>query len=257
MADAVEHRPETGEARETQHLVSSHYDTRVRDLSLSKRIQAPLLAGATIAFARTIGPTWRFDVLGEQHVMRVHASGRRVIYAFSHRGLFPLLWWARNRGTVVLSSTNFDGEWSSRAVRGMGFKSARGSSTRGGLKGLLRMAEIMAEGYDAGFAVDGPRGPRFIAKPGPVLLARRTKSAIIALHVFSESAYTFEKAWDLFQVPYPFSRVSMVHAPPVEVPSNADRDTIEHKHAELQQQLDRARETAENWFRLSANEQAR
>ena len=247
---------ESGDARETQQI-GSHYDTRMRRLPFSRRIQVPILAGLTIAVTRAIGPTWRFDILGEQHVSRVHASGRQVIYAFSHRGLFPLLWHARNRGIVVLSSTNFDGEWSSRAVRGMGFQSARGSSTRGGLKGLAQMAAIMAHGYDGGFAVDGPRGPRYVAKPGPVLLARRTGCAIIALHAYSKSAYTFEKAWDLFQAPYPFSRVAMVLSPPVDVPPDANRDAIERKHAEMQEQLDRVRETAENWFASSAAEQNR
>jgi lysophospholipid acyltransferase (LPLAT)-like uncharacterized protein len=246
----------SGAEREKQPQ-TTHYDTRLVRLPLSRRIQVPVIAGAALALVRLIGPTLRFEEPGYQHVERVYAGGRRCIFTFWHRGGFPLMWRERNRSIAVLTSTNFDGQWAGRVTRGMGMSIAYGSSTRGGLRGLAELAERMAKGQDAAFSIDGPHGPRYVAKPGPVLLARQTGCPILCFHAYSEHAYTFKKAWDLFQIPYPFSRVVMVFGPPIEVPPDADREAIERKHAEMQRLLERVRDAAESWFALSPAERER
>ncbi|MGH9702451.1 MAG: hypothetical protein ACRD4K_03660, partial [Candidatus Acidiferrales bacterium] len=102
-----------------------------------------------------------------------------------------------------------------------------------------------------------PRGPRYVAKPGPVILARRTGQPIFVFHIAVQKAYTFEKSWDLFQVPHLFSRAIVVLAPAVYVPPDADRDLVERKHAEMQASLDRVRDIAENWFHTSEEDRQR
>ncbi len=234
-----------------------HFDTRRRKLSFSRRAQIPLIAGAAVALVRTIGPTLRIETPGYVHTERMYAAGRRCIFSFWHRGLFPMLWNARNRSIVVLSSTNFDGQWAARVTHAMGFGVALGSSSRGGLHGLAVMTDRLAQGQDAAFTVDGPRGPRYVAKPGPVLLAQRSGCPIICFHAHAERGYTFQKAWDLFQIPFPFSRVVAAFGAPIEVPADADRNMLHAKHAEMQRTLEHLRDTAENWFSLSATERER
>jgi hypothetical protein len=244
-------------ANSAEQKVLSHYDTRPPQLSFSRRIQVPIIAAAALNLLRVLGPTLRFDVVGQPNVVRVHASGRRCILAFWHRGILPATWWWRNRGIVVMNSTNFDGQWTRRVIEGVGFGTAQGSSTRGGLRGLAMMAREIEQGRDAAFTIDGPRGPRYVAKPGPVMLARRTGAPIVCFHVHPERAHTFQKSWDLFQVPYPFSRVALVIAPPIEVPPDADRQTVERKHAEMQRMLERVRDTTDSWFSLPSSEKER
>jgi hypothetical protein len=89
------------------------------------------------------------------------------------------------------------------------------------------------------------------------MLARRTGAPIVCFHVHPERAHTFQKSWDLFQVPYPFSRVALVIAPPIEVPPDADRKTVERKHAEMQRMLERVRDTTDSWFSLPSSEKER
>jgi hypothetical protein len=96
-----------------------------------------------------------------------------------------------------------------------------------------------------------------VAKPGPVILARRTGKPISVFHVGLKSAHTFKKSWDLFQVPYPFSRAVMFVAPPIYVPVDADSEVIHAKQREMQSALERVRDAAESWFSLSAAEQDR
>ncbi|MFZ0821994.1 MAG: lysophospholipid acyltransferase family protein [Candidatus Acidiferrales bacterium] len=246
------------EAKSAEETAQStrHFDARQPKYSLWRRMQIRAIAIAVVGMVRTIGPTLRYEVLGWQHAERAYAAGGRCIWVFWHQAILGVLWWGRGRGVVILNSTNFDGQWAERVIKRFGYGTAHGSSTRGGLRGLNEMAERLNEGRDAGFTIDGPRGPRFVAKQGPVMLARQSGQAIFPFHVVYERAKTFEKTWDHFRVPRPFTRVLMVFTPPIVVPPDADRATVEAKQAELQAALDRAREFGESWFQLSPAEQA-
>ena len=247
---------ESKSARETASSIR-HFDVSVPRYSLWRRMQIRAIAGGVVGFMRAVGPTLRYEVLGWQHAERAYANGRRCIWVFWHQATLGVLWWGRGRGVVILNSTNFDGQWAERVIKRFGYGTAHGSSTRGGLRGLNEMAERLNEGRDAGLTIDGPRGPRFVAKPVPVMLARQSGQAIFPFHVAYEHAKTIEKSWDHFRVPRPFARVLMAFTPPIVVPQDADRAAVEVKQAELQAALDRAREFGNSWFRLSSAEQAR
>jgi len=167
------------------------------------------------------------------------------------------VWIWRKRGIVVLNTVNFDGQWTRRVIERLGFGTAQGSSSRGAVEGLAAMAKSLEAGHHVAFTIDGPRGPRYVAKPGPVILARRTGRPISVFHIGVERAHTFRKSWDLFQIPYPFSRVVMFVAPPIRVPTNADSDMLKSKQDEMQAALERVRDVAESWFRLSEDERDR
>jgi lysophospholipid acyltransferase (LPLAT)-like uncharacterized protein len=231
--------------------VNVHYDIRYPELSRWRRMQIPVIAGAVYGLSRAVGATVRYEVLGWQHAQRCSDAGERIIYAFWHRSIFSAMWHWRHRGIVVMNTTNFDGQWTRRVVERFGYLTAQGSSSRGGLKGLAVMSRRLEEGHDVAFTIDGPRGPRYVAKPGPVMLARRTGCPIIVFHARLERAYTFEKSWDLLQFPHPFSRGVIVIAPPIRVRPAATADEMEAKHAEMQKALEDVRDAAEPWFGLT------
>jgi lysophospholipid acyltransferase (LPLAT)-like uncharacterized protein len=233
------------------------YDSRPKELSLGRRAQIPIISGAACAFARIVGPTLRYEVLGWQHIDRLHSHNRRCVYSFWHQTIFLAMWWWRHRGVAAMTSPNFDGQILGSALQRLGFATTHGSSSRGGLRGLSVLATQLKEGHDVAFAADGPRGPRHIAKPGPIILARRSSCPILAFHIFAQHAHTFDKAWDLFQLPRPFSRVVLVIGPPIEVPNQIGRDAIERKQVDLQNLLERTRALAESWFALSPGERER
>jgi len=249
---------EPGKMAEQPERVLVHYDTRLPHLSRWQRMQIPVIAWAVLAAIRTLGPTLRFEVLGGQKVGRDYRPDQPPnVYAFWHGCIFAATWYFRNRKAVLLNTTNFDGQWTRRVIERLGYLTAQGSSTRGGLKGLAVMAKRLEEGSDAAFTIDGPRGPRYVAKPGPVMLARRTGRLIVLFHAGLERAWTLRKTWDQFQVPKPFTRAVMVIAPPIEVPQDLDREGLEQKHAEMQKMLERVRDVAETWFSLSEAERER
>ncbi|HMH80737.1 MAG TPA: lysophospholipid acyltransferase family protein [Candidatus Acidoferrum sp.] len=230
--------------------IGVHYDTQLPKLPWSRQIQIPLIAALVYTVIRILGPTLRFEVLGWQNAENVYASGRRVIWAFWHRVIIPVVWWRRNCGVVVMNTTAFDGQWTRKVIEWMGYGTAQGSSSRGGLRGLAVMARRIEEGRDCAFTIDGPRGPRYVAKPGPVMLARRSGAPVVVFHIGVERGETFEKTWDHFLLPRPFTKTIMIFAPPIEVPPDADAALLEAKHAEMQKELERVRDIAEGWFGL-------
>ena len=220
-------------------------------------MQIPVIAWAVYWVIRLIGPTLRVEMIGVHNAIQIRDTGEPGIGAFWHRCIFPAVWIWRNRGIVVMNTVNFDGQWTRRVIERLGFGTAQGSSTRGAIEGLTIMGQRLEEGKHVAFTIDGPRGPRYVAKPGPVILARRSGKPISVFHIAVEHAHTFKKSWDLFQLPYPFSRAVMFVAPPIYVPVNAESDVLHQKQAEMQSALERVRDVAESWFQLSEREKDR
>jgi lysophospholipid acyltransferase (LPLAT)-like uncharacterized protein len=224
-------------------------------LSRWRRMQIPVIASLVYSVIRLIGPTLRLEIVGVQNAIQIRSSGQPGIGAFWHRCIFSAAWVWRNRGIVVMNTVNFDGQWTRRVIERLGFGTAQGSSSRGAIEGLTVMAQRLQGGKHVAFTIDGPRGPRYVAKPGPVILARRSGNSISVFHIGLKSALTFKKAWDLFQVPLPFSRAVMFVAPPIRVPNDAESDVLHEKQAEMQAALERVRDASEAWFRLTAKQQ--
>ena len=214
-------------------------------------MQIPIIAWAVYWVIRLIGPTLRLEIVGVNNAIQIRQKGAPGIGALWHRCIFTAAWVWRNRGVVVLNTVNFDGQWTRRVVERLGFGTAQGSSSRGAVEGLMSMAAQLEAGNHVAFTIDGPRGPRYVAKPGAVILARRTGCPISAVHCGLKHAITFKKSWDLFQVPLPFTRAVMLVAPPIYVPTDGDSDVMKSKQAEVQAALERVRDHAESWFSLS------
>ena len=138
--------------------------------SASKRFQAraiPLLVAPIIG---ALGRTYRWRAEGAEHLDAVAGSGHPPIMAFWHGRILPATLYFRDRGIVVVTSANFDGEWIAAVIRRFGYGSARGSSSRGGARALVELRKLMAQGRGAAFTLDGPRGPARVAQPGAVFL---------------------------------------------------------------------------------------
>jgi lysophospholipid acyltransferase (LPLAT)-like uncharacterized protein len=192
---------------------------------------------------RLIGPTLRFAVSiedGGPESEHFHPA----IYVFWHRCVFPATYFYRRRGIAVMTSKSFDGEYIARIIERLGFPAVRGSSSRGGVRALLGMHKLLDKGQTVAFTIDGPRGPLYVAKPGPVLLARNTGAPIYCFHIALEKAWVL-KSWDQFMIPKPFSRALLRVGKLIRVPTDLDNTAIAGYHAEMQSELGRVRQFAE------------
>ena len=142
-----------------------------------------------------------------------------------------------------MTSRSFDGEYIARFLTRFGFGAIRGSSSRGGVRGLVEMIRLMREGVPMAFTVDGPRGPRYEAKSGPVMLAKKTGNPILPF-VIECSSYWQIKSWDRLQIPRPFARAKVIYAEPIFVPEDGDDEGVRLK---LQTALDDLVERGARW----------
>jgi lysophospholipid acyltransferase (LPLAT)-like uncharacterized protein len=204
--------------------------------SPTKRAQIAAIASTGYALSAALGATLKWRLEGFSHFDAVAAAGHQPIMAFWHGRILPATYYFRRRGIVVITSENFDGEWIARIIERFGFGTARGSTSRGGVKALLQLTRDMAGGKPAGFTVDGPRGPARVAQAGAVWLAKATGHPVVPFHLEASSHWTL-KSWDRTQIPKPFSTVSIVVDEPFYVPRDADDRAVEAARKFLEERL--------------------
>jgi lysophospholipid acyltransferase (LPLAT)-like uncharacterized protein len=195
-----------------------------------------LIAALGYPLLSALGRTLRWRVEGQQHMDAILAAGHQPIMAFWHGRILPATLRFRNRNIIVITSENFDGEWIARIIERFGYGTARGSSSRGGLKALLKLVRDMEAGKPTGFTIDGPRGPARVAQPGALWLAKATGNPVLPFHLESSSHWTM-RSWDKTQVPKPFATVAVVMGEPLYVPRATTAAELEAARGELERRL--------------------
>jgi lysophospholipid acyltransferase (LPLAT)-like uncharacterized protein len=194
------------------------------------------------ALFSVIGRTWRFEVIAEEGVIPV-VFGEKPgpeIYCFWHQCVLPCTVYFRRSNAIILISRSFDGELITRTLKLFGFGAVRGSSSRGAREGLLGLKQVIESGRTAIFTADGPLGPIYRTKMGPIKLAQMTGAPIGAFHLEPEHAWTM-RSWDRFLVPKPFTRIVVSWAQWTRVPTDLPVDEFEPKREELNAAIERAR----------------
>jgi lysophospholipid acyltransferase (LPLAT)-like uncharacterized protein len=204
--------------------------------SWRKRLEVSAIAAVGYPLINALGHTLRWRVEGMEHFDGIVASGRQPVMAFWHGRILTATFYFRRRGIVVITSENFDGEWIARIIERFGYGTARGSTTRGGLKAMLKLVREMEAGKPAGFTVDGPRGPARVVQPGAVWLAKETGNPVLPFHL-EASAHWTANSWDRTQVPKPFATVALVIGSPIEVSNDSSSAQLEGARLEVQQRL--------------------
>lgn len=207
-----------------------------------QRLVLSLVPPIAALLIRLLASTLKYSVSIEDGAASEFSPG--TIYAFWHQCLFTASHRYRDRDIAVLISRSFDGELIAGVVERFGYHPVRGSSSRGAVAGLLEIGRELQAGRAVAFTVDGPRGPRFIAKPGPVLLARNHNAPVRALHFAVKGSWRLN-SWDGFVIPKPFTSVLLRMTKPMQLPSSANDQQAEQFHQQLQRELDAARKFAE------------
>jgi lysophospholipid acyltransferase (LPLAT)-like uncharacterized protein len=204
--------------------------------SPSKRLQAKLISLAGYPVIAALASTFRWRTEGLEHLEGVIRSGHQPVLSFWHGRILPATYFFRQRGIVVITSENFDGEWIAGIIERFGYGTARGSTSRGARKALLQLTRDMAGGRAAAFTVDGPRGPARVAQPGAVWLAKATGNPVLPFHLEATRHWTLN-SWDRTQIPKPFATVALAMGEPFTVPADADAAAIEAGRVVLEERL--------------------
>lgn len=123
----------------------------------------------------------------------------------------------------VISSEHFDGELMVKLYGYYGFKTIRGSSTRGGRRVLIQAFNQLRDGYDIAITPDGPKGPYHSIADGIVAMSQKTGINIVPVRTLPNKFWEL-KTWDKFRIPKPFSTITYVSMPSFHIDKDLSLD---------------------------------
>lgn len=186
---------------------------------------------------RLLAATLRLRVVDQQHARPLWERGAPAIYAVWHGRILMLpAIFGRTHAVHVMVSRSRDGEVVARFSRHFGFRTVRGSTTRGGPVALRRLARLLRQGHEVAMVPDGPLGPRGVVQPGVIALARLTGAPIVPLAFSAHPAWRLG-TWDELLIPTPFARGVVAFGSPFSVPADANRSRQEALGKELESAL--------------------
>jgi lysophospholipid acyltransferase (LPLAT)-like uncharacterized protein len=172
---------------------------------------------------RWVQDSWRIQgITAHPEAEALMQAGKPVIYAVWHGRMYCLFKAVPMDRVAILVSPSNDGELISRIARRVGFQHfVRGSHKRGGTQAILGLhRELSEHGRSIAFTVDGPRGPRYQVKPGIIRLAGQTGAPIIPLGSATQWLLKkFDRSWDHFHAPLPFTGMHLAYGQPLHVPA--------------------------------------
>lgn len=212
--------------------------------SLKQRVLLAIVPPVFAMLYRALAWTWRWEVRHRDRWEGIIEREGLALLAVWHESTVIFLQLHSGRNVHSAASPSFDGELAARVMRRFDIGMVRGSSSRGGgfaLDNLLRAAPHVPA---IGLTVDGPRGPRRVAKPGIAVLSARLQKPIAANACTAYPVWRL-RSWDRLMIPKPFARIVATFAeeippPPTDSPEDveATRLLVEKTLTRLHDELD-------------------
>lgn len=207
--------------------------------------KSKVIGFCVVCLIRLFSLTFRWRLEDPDDISR-NLPDHPLIWVFWHNRVFgvPMAQkkYLRSRSGAILSSASRDGEIIAATMTRLGYASVRGSSSRRGTSALLGLLDWIKGGYDVAVVPDGPRGPRYRLGPGVVKLAQKTDAKILPIRVNYGSCWRFN-SWDRFQLPKPFTTVTVTLEPLIDVPEDLDEEAFEERRLYIEQVMNPDHET--------------
>ena len=163
----------------------------------------------------------------------------RSVIAFWH-GSMLVGWFLHRphggRRAAALVSQSADGEILSATLVRWGYAMIRGSSHIGGREAMQLMVDAIVGGTSLCITPDGPTGPRHTMKMGAVRAAQRAGVPLFLVGIAAGWKRTL-RSWDGFEIPLPFSKVTVWYSDPLVVPKDLQDESLDLFLAGAQAQL--------------------
>jgi lysophospholipid acyltransferase (LPLAT)-like uncharacterized protein len=112
----------------------------------------------------------------------------------------------------------------------------RGSASHTGARALRDFYEALVKhGVSPAMTPDGPKGPRFVFKPGAIILSQMSQRPILPMAYAASRATLFQ--WDKFVLPWPFSRIVIAIGAPRQVPRALQPGALEALQKDMAAEL--------------------
>ena len=215
------------------------------EFSPFQRMSAAVLPRLAAGIFKGLCRTCRSEIQEERHLAETHERFGQVITCGWHESLALGLWFYRNNGMHTLTSYSYDGELAARFAAAFDLHALRGSSSRGGFDALRQLRKAIDLGASIALAIDGPRGPRRVAKPGIAILAAGKGLPVVPTALVAQPAWR-TRSWDRMMIPKPGGRIICRYGPPVAPPAEVNSKTIEAFRRDIERGLNTAQERLES-----------
>ncbi|MBC8124232.1 MAG: lysophospholipid acyltransferase family protein [Candidatus Kapabacteria bacterium] len=185
---------------------------------------------------RALARTWSVTIQGR------FPTGPCIV-AFWHSEMLPVWFVFRALRPVALVSPSEDGAILATLLKDWGYDVVVGSSSRGGKEALQILVEQAAH-HVVLITPDGPRGPAHIAKPGAVIAAHRAGVPLVLVRMHATRAKIFHRSWDRFQLPLPFTQITLHVSATIDVPSTLSREELDAKIIDVTDRLEQLGNTS-------------
>jgi lysophospholipid acyltransferase (LPLAT)-like uncharacterized protein len=199
-------------------------------------------------FILAMGRLTRVRRVGFHHWRQAISSGRGVLVMIWHGRILLPIFVHRHQGIIPMVSLHEDGEMIARTVERLGYRTIRGSSTRGGREAFHQMLAALGRGAICAIMPDGPRGPRHHLKAGAIRLAHRSGAYLLPV-TFSCDRPIFARSWDKFMLWMPFARSVIMYGPPRSVPARLSEQQLEALRQEVEKEMIAFEKQADGYFR--------
>lgn len=193
------------------------------------------LAGSTLRVSSSGDEGFREDLLYSRRSFIFLAWHNRVAGLLTYHDLFGRRRVDYRLETIVSASR--DGEPLARLIRENGGGVIRGSSSRDGVAALKQAIDRIRGGFNLGTVGDGPRGPRYELKPGPILLGKLTGLPIIPFTWACNRVAQLHRAWDQMMIPLPFAGIEYRFGQPLQIPADAGPRELVQARREMEARL--------------------
>lgn len=206
-------------------------------MSLKRRFLRRILPPALAFFLRMLLATVRVRELGRAERLPGIQGRKRLIFAFWHNEMVPVVGYYAGRDIQSMASRSFDGEVIADTLIRLGYPApTRGSSSNNGRQALKALARGLREGRDVVLTPDGPMGPRHKVQSGVLTLARLTGYQLVPL-AFRCRPVIKLGGWDRMEIPLPFAKGCAIFANPITVPRECSEEEMDALRDHLEETL--------------------
>ena len=183
----------------------------------------------------------RREVIDPNHYFEKYTNNddkQAVVVIWHNRLLYfaPMCNRKVRQRTVAVISVSRDGQYIADLVEQFGVKSVRGSSSRNAVKVLHDAFKSLKGGNLIAMTPDGPRGPKYHLNKGAIQLASKMGIPVIPIAV-NYSSYWQLHSWDAFQIPKPWSKISIVVGDEIPVGENLTPEEFEEARLRVENAL--------------------
>ncbi|MFH1862269.1 MAG: lysophospholipid acyltransferase family protein [bacterium] len=185
---------------------------------------------------RLLRLTLRVERVNFEPVQKLLQGGKPLLWCLWHGRMYLPMLEHSKRGIAVMISLHADGEMIARVAKKLGYRTVRGSSTRGGKEAFYEMLDYLNGGCQGAMLPDGPTGPRHYFKPGTLFLAQRSQAYLIPITFAAKPCWRFH-SWDRFVLPKPFAHCALYYGTPIQIPEVIPQAEVEAWRLKLEQMM--------------------